>query len=325
MVLRPVSMAALTLAALLATGCGGAEGTPGSPDEALPGEQPPAQTPDGPSDGQPLPPDESPAPDFPIETEPQEPLEPGAPPEPEEPLQPEEPEDSEQPQPEEPAPAPGLPAEILDLARWKLTLPIDTPHAGDPDEIVQPELATFAIDPFFLPTEAGDGVVFRAPVDGATTSGSGYPRSELREMNEDGSDEASWSTDSGIHTLQIRQAITHLPEEKAHVVAGQIHDADDDVIMIRLEGEHLFIEGDGDELATLDPAYELGTVFDVRIVASEGRIRVFYDGELALDLPHRADGCYFKAGAYTQSNLEKGDEPGAYGEVVIYDLQLSHT
>ncbi|WP_373049617.1 polysaccharide lyase family 7 protein [Vulgatibacter sp.] len=227
-------------------------------------------------------------------------------------------------EPQEPAPTAELPADRLDLSSWKLTLPVETPHEGDPDEIRQPELADFAIDPFFGLTAKKDGVVFRAPVEGATTSGSGYPRSELREMTADGSDEASWSTTSGTHTLEIRQAITHLPEVKAHVVAGQIHDAEDDVIMIRLEGEHLFVEGGGEELATLDANYQLGTVFTVKMVASDGRIRVHYDDVLALDLARAASGCYFKAGAYTQSNLEKGDVAGAYGEVVIYDLQLAH-
>jgi len=143
-------------------------------------------------------------------------------------------------------------------------------------------------------------------------------------MIADGSDEAGWSTTSGTHVLEIRQAITHLPEVKRHVVAGQIHDAEDDVIMIRLEGEHLFVEGGGDELATLDPSYELGTIFTVRMEASDGHIRVYHDGVLVLDLEREADGCYFKAGAYTQSNLDRGDTPGAYGEVVIHDLQLSH-
>ena len=75
--------------------------------------------------------------------------------------------------------------------------------------------------------------------------GSGYPRSELREMTSSGSANASWSTTSGTHTMEIRQAITHLPVVKPHVVAGQIHDAGDDVIVCRLEGSKLFIDQNG--------------------------------------------------------------------------------
>ncbi len=36
---------------------------------------------------------------------------------------------------------------------------------------------------------------------------------------------------------------------KPHIVAGQIHDADDDVIVFRLEGKKLFIDHNGAELA----------------------------------------------------------------------------
>jgi poly(beta-D-mannuronate) lyase len=36
------------------------------------------------------------------------------------------------------------------------------------------------------------------------------------------------------------------------------------------------------------------------------------------------DGCYFKAGAYTQSNEEQGDTADAYGQVEIHALDLEH-
>jgi hypothetical protein len=220
-----------------------------------------------------------------------------------------------------------LPAEVLDLTNWKLTLPIGSREApGEPLEIFQPELATYTIDPHFMLDRAGTGVLFQAHAGGVTTSNSGYPRSELREMARGGSENAAWSTTEGVHTMTITQAITHLPEVKPHVVAGQIHDADDDVVMIRLEDTHLFVEGGGDELGTLEPDYALGTPFTVRLVASGGTIEVFYEDmtEPSVSVSREAEGCYFKAGAYTQSNLEQGDEADAYGEVVITDLVVTH-
>ena len=50
---------------------------------------------------------------------------------------------------------------------WKLTLPIETPHPGNPDEYLQPELASFSIDPYFLLSDAKDAVVFRGHAGGA--------------------------------------------------------------------------------------------------------------------------------------------------------------
>jgi hypothetical protein len=219
-------------------------------------------------------------------------------------------------------PVPNSPGDQLDLSYWKLTLP--TGSDEEPDEILQPELAEFEQPPHFWLDDTSS-VVFRAEVDGVTTSGSSYPRSELREMTPGGRDEAAWSTSEGRHVMTIRQAITALPPGKPHVVAGQIHDADDDLVMIRLEESHLFVEGDGDELGTLDPDYVLGTEFTVRIVAEGGTIDVYYDDLTtpAVTVPREAEGCYFKAGAYTQSNLEY-DEADAFGEVAIRELEVEH-
>jgi poly(beta-D-mannuronate) lyase len=218
------------------------------------------------------------------------------------------------------------PSAVLDLTNWKITLPIAGASATKPLEITQPQLAGYAISPWFVVSPAGDGVVFRANAGGVTTSNSGYPRSELREMANDGRDNASWSTTSGTHELTITASVTHLPAVKPHVVAGQIHDASDDVVMIRLEGTHLFLEGGGKDLGTLDPDYHLGTKFTAKLLAADGHIQAFY-GDLdhaKVDVARAATGCYFKAGVYTQSNPTKGDAPDAYGEVTIYALRAIH-
>ncbi|MEJ3747545.1 polysaccharide lyase family 7 protein [Actinomycetes bacterium KLBMP 9797] len=217
-----------------------------------------------------------------------------------------------------------VPGNIIDLTNWKLTLPVAAEDSDGPAEIEQPELATYT-SPEFALTETADGVRFRATVDGATTSGSKYPRSELREMTDGGAAKAAWSTTSGTHAMSLRAAITHLPEAKPEVVVAQVHDAEDDVLMIRLEGEHLFVEHDGDNLGDLDPAYVLGTPFDAEIVAENGRITVSYNGAEKVDAAIKTTGNYFKAGCYTQSNTDQGDEPDAYGETVIHRLNVTHS
>jgi hypothetical protein len=82
---------------------------------------------------------------------------------------------------------------------------------------------------------ARTGVVFQANAGGATTSNSGYPRSELREMAAGGATEASWSTTSGTSTMTERLAITHLTTAKPQVTVGQVHDGSDDVLVVRLD------------------------------------------------------------------------------------------
>lgn len=225
-----------------------------------------------------------------------------------------------------PTPTPGtLPSQVLNLTNWKLTLPFDTSHAGSPDEITQPELSTFYDSNYFCVNSTGNGIVFTAPCGGYTTGGSSYPRSELREMINNGTSNANWSTTSGLHTMEIKQAITHLPVVKPHVVAGQIHDASDDVTVFRLEGSKLFIDFNGTAGPTLTSNYKLGDIFTCKFVAGSAKIGYYYNGNLVYTYSKSASGCYFKSGCYTQSNTSKGDSPTAYGQVVVYGLTVTHS
>lgn len=199
------------------------------------------------------------------------------------------------------------------LVGWKLTLPFDTPAKGVPDEIPESALPTFADARCFHLDEAGR-LVFRARCDGVTTRGSKYPRAELREM--EGAREAAWDVaDAKIRRLDLAFAVTHLPEAKPHVVCAQIHDASQDVLMVRLEGSKLLLERTGREDVVLERKYVLGSEVAVRIEAGTGRIRVWHQDELRAEWPETAKGCYFKAGCYVQSNVSKGEAPEDFGEV----------
>lgn len=220
------------------------------------------------------------------------------------------------------------PSQLINLTNWKLTLPIGS--SEKPAEIKQPALSTYKSDPYFLVTADGSGVRFRAPVNGVTTSGSGYPRSELREMSNGGTTNASWSSTSGTHTMFLDQAITSVPQTKKHVVSGQIHDAGDDVIVIRLEYPNLYVNVDGKNAYKLDSNYTLGKRFTVKFVVSGGQTKVYYNNSASpvYTLNKSYSGAYFKAGAYTQSNCSKESSSSCnnnnFGEVVIYQAIVTH-
>jgi poly(beta-D-mannuronate) lyase len=216
-----------------------------------------------------------------------------------------------------------IPSGIINLSNWKLTLPAGGDD-DEPSEVTQPKLAAFRDPRYFHVDALGDGVVFRAPVGGATTGNSEYPRSELREMTGGGKKQASWSGKSGTHVMTITQAITALPQGKPQVVAGQIHDDEDDVVMVRLNGTKLFVESDGRQVGVLDPAYRLGTRFTVQIVATPGQIRVTYNGIKTVGLERDGGDYYFKAGCYSQANDDTSDDD-AYGAVVINALTVQHS
>ena len=231
---------------------------------------------------------------------------------------------TQQPQPPKNVP---ITTHAFSLNNWKLTLPIG--DSEDPKEVTQPELASFRLDPWFVVNQGT--LRFRAAVNGVTTGGSSYPRSELREMTDEGKAKASWSSTSGSHVMYLDEAITAVPQVKKHVVAGQIHDDDDDVIVIRLEYPTLYVNVDGKNKYTLDENYSLGKRFSVKFEVAGGETKVFYnsspDPVYALNKDY--SGAYFKAGAYTQSNCGKEEASALcnesnYGEVVIYQLVVTH-
>lgn len=222
-----------------------------------------------------------------------------------------------------------VPAQVLNLTDWKLTIPVknlDKP-TGDALQIAGHKLASFQLDPWFIVQPSCKGVRFRAPVNGVTTKGSKYPRSELRERTDGGRSNASWSSNVGTHTMTIREAITHLPAQKPDVVAGQIHNAGSDLSVFRLEGRKLYItDGNNSHYKLVTSDYLPGTVFEASYVVSNGKIMAYYNGVLQVTISKNFAGAYFKAGAYTQANCSNASPCSGdnYGEVVIYSLTVMH-
>lgn len=209
---------------------------------------------------------------------------------------------------------------MIDLTNWYLTLPVGSP--GSPTLIKQPQLATYSLDPWFV--RVGDTLRFRAHCGGVTTSGSSYPRCELREMK--GTSNAKWSTASGKHTMIIRQAVTHAPVVKPQVVCGQLHGGSDDLSVFLYDGFTKSIRWKkGDTLmGKLIENYQLGTMFEAKFIATDGRIELWVNGSKKASFSKSSSTCFYKAGDYTQSNVSKGDAPESYGEVLIERLVVSH-
>ena len=242
-----------------------------------------------------------------------------------------------------------VPSDLMDNCRqWKITYP-----TGVEDKTLCGE----SNNEYFYVNDTGDAIVFRAPIrsDNGTTPNSSNIRSELRERVADGSVDIYWTT-VGTHMIYVKQAITHLPINKSHLVATQIHgnkdDGIDDSMVMRLEDSHLFLSFNGGKLRediTIKTNYSLGTIHEVIFLVVDGKHYCYYaedgnllnsfnndnataylikdgDNEYVMDLNY--DESYFKVGNYTQSNAdEEGndtDNPNNYGEVLVYDFSVSH-
>jgi len=106
----------------------------------------------------------------------------------------------------------------FDLSVWSLQLPVGSP--GKPDIIPPSRLkgANGYTNPSFFWTDKNDGsMTFWAPEKGVTTPNSKYARSELREMNANGSG-ADWTL-AGNHTLSAQLRIVSVTK---NVAVGQV-------------------------------------------------------------------------------------------------------
>ena len=235
------------------------------------------------------------------------------------------------------------PMDVIAARGWYITLPTKIRTTPDTVQVGgSPDLMTYADESFRL-NETKDGAIFKARTDGAHTANSPNPRSELREMSSDGKTQAAWSSTSGAHSMEIEQAVNVLPiGSKPVVVVGQIHDANDDVSVFRLEGNtsgdramgSLWItDGDSTHGYLLTNTYRLGTKFRVGFAVSGGKITYTYNGQPVVGYAQSKSfsGAYFKAGSYNQSGgnctiLSSGPDAGKcdYAEVTIYTVQVCH-
>jgi hypothetical protein len=127
-------------------------------------------------------------------------------------------------------------------------------------------------------------------------------------------------------SLPIAPAPVPVPLPGRDAPDDRPHDAEDDVVEVRLEGNHLMAEwDDGAGETTIDPAYEFDTPDDLKIVAADSRVLIYYGGAPRTDIPKSGTGWYFTSGSYVQSNPDKGDDADAAAEVVIYSPQVKRT
>lgn len=231
----------------------------------------------------------------------------------------------------------------INLKPWKLTLPVNSSGGlgGAAAEIKGRDLTSYVNKPWYEPIKSGGvltSVKFYAVDKGATTSSSGNPRSELREMTSDGKTEHNWSPYSGTHRMLIKQRVYNLTGRK-HVVIGQIHDKDSDTIddyaVFRLQGTQLWAYIDGSTSSgkskLLDSNVRLNQIITVGFAVQNGTIKMYYDKNGGSNPPQvhavkypsgSKGGAYFKAGSYCQCGTGKGYS-GSAG-VEILGLNITH-
>jgi hypothetical protein len=166
-------------------------------------------------------------------------------------------------------------------------------------------------------------MTFWAPVPGATTSGSSYPRSELREQISPPSNSSNWFG-FGTHTLDAECRVTQIPST-AKVIIGQIHGYTGEALpLVKLQYNNGTIEAliktnANDSLTDRKYVYSfvgLSNSITYQIKMVNGLISVTVNGQTqSLDVfqtdPNWATNTlYFKAGSYCQDNVGNTNEGG---------------
>ncbi len=231
------------------------------------------------------------------------------------------------------------PSGNFDLTNWKLTLPVDSSGKTSGTAIEVKDLNGYQNSKYFYTAPDG-AMVFYAAVDGATTSGSSYARSELREMN--GTAKAAWKLSTGgfmSATLEVDAAPMRNGQGKK-IVVGQIHGEDDELVRLYWHDNKLYfandLSGSDNKEHTFNFKADDGSAPDVSLnekfsytISAKGNVLdvdIYADGKVyhshtTINSVWQSDSFYFKAGAYLGANETNGS---GYGQTSFYALTFNH-
>lgn len=216
----------------------------------------------------------------------------------------------------------------FDLTRWYLGTP-DTPQSLS---IPTVELIDGHTSAWFFTAPDG-AMAFWAPVTGGTTSGSSYPRSELREQLNPPENSINWTV-RGTHILEAECRVRILPSSGT-VIIGQIHGYLGDARPLfklvynrgTLDAQVKQSPSSDTDLHHYFPNIPTNSLIAYRIVLEDGVLHFTINGEtrsahlLANDPAWAEQTFYFKAGAYVIDNSGNSSEGG---RVDFYRLETSH-
>ena len=234
----------------------------------------------------------------------------------------------------------GYASTLINLKYWRLGLPVDSKGGTRGDSVTINDPWNYDNSDFFhrLPNGA---IRFEAHVNGATTSGSQYARSELRETT--GSEAAWWQLKEGgtmTATLSVNEIPKRFDKEPAKVVIGQIHGKNDELVRLYFKDNSICFANDkagpknqgmyffptNDEGKT--PNIALGEKFSYKIDARGDKLTVvvYADGDVYTSVTKinsvwQSDKFYFKAGMYLGVNEKSGSGQGVAD---FFGLDFSH-
>jgi hypothetical protein len=224
------------------------------------------------------------------------------------------------------------PGTNFDLSAWKLQT-LTTGLAFT--EVAAAQLVAGHTSIFFYTDSIDGSMVMRVPSNGGTTSGSTYPRVELRQTGNG----TNWRlADPKEHYLSATCRVMTVASSKPQVIIGQIHgsDTESELLKLRWTGyqagkcivEARYQRNDTSRTeygVTIASGLSLGDIVSYVITMNNGLITVTINSVSAsqtytTDIYGTTDAYYFKAGDYLNYN---GTNPVVNGQVQFYALTLN--
>lgn len=223
----------------------------------------------------------------------------------------------------------------FDLSHWNLQLP--TGDSGKPDRIDSSELTGCSgyKSQYFSTSDTG-ALVLEVPGSPSssgcvTTANSNHCRTELRQVNPETGESASWDPKAKVNRLRVELAVPTADDSEHGTVIGQIHV--DDSVSNKPVCE-LFIDKKGEltmgveqipkksslKYTKLDTKIGQGDVFEYEIRYEQGKLSVSINDEGFQTLGTgslNGPPSYFKVGNYNQGDSES--------KVVIYAIDVKHS
>ncbi len=220
------------------------------------------------------------------------------------------------------------PGANFDLSHWKLDIPNATASELLPSQL----MAGYTNYPYFY-TATDGAMAFWCPVNGGTTSGSSYPRSELREVLDPSNDNVNWKG-FGLNSLNAQCKVLQVPSTGKTVI-GQIHSFTGNAYpLIKLQFNNGGVEALVKESPNTDTDSHfgfgnigLGKLITYEIKLIDGLLSMTVNGNnesvnvFQTDPAWTNQTLYFKAGDYCQDNSGLSTEGAA---VMFYYLSVVH-
>jgi Ca2+-binding RTX toxin-like protein len=233
-----------------------------------------------------------------------------------------------------------VPGQNFDLDDWKLQLPVDANGGFDGRYAEIRDLDHYAST--WFRTGLDGAMLLRAPVEGVTTGGSRYARTELREL-ENGAN-AAWTLNEGgkmAVTMQVDEVPELFDGSDARIVIGQVHGGDHQLVRLYYQDGSIHWINGRNEVQARDARYEFHDSdgnrpeisldetfsYSISVKGSSLTLTLVSDGETYTSSIRIGGGWsdnhfYFKAGLYlgTNESNSRGE-----GQVSIYDIDLGGT